>query len=361
MTDRVRAALESAVGDGLTPGAVCAVTVGGVRREPVAAGTQEWVSDSGRPIPIADQEPVRLETVYDIASVTKLFSAVTVLRLVDAELLDLDAPIGRWLTAYASGPKAAVTLRHLLSHTSGLPPTWDGWHTWVDGDRWRPRDRGAVLAAIVDLPLATGTGSAYDYSCLGYITAMACAEAASGRDWGSLVRELVIEPLGLTATGFGPVGAAAPTEFEPHIGRGMVRGVVHDETAFALEDVSANAGLFSTAADLCQFGEAMLDGFRGLLSPVSADAFWADQLPGLLAGEPPEWGQALGPRIGQDSWMTSGLRSARGHNGFTGPALLVERERGIVIALVTNRVHPSRETSDGNAIRAAVSRAVLDT
>ncbi|MBC7597153.1 MAG: beta-lactamase family protein [Kineosporiaceae bacterium] len=361
----VRGALESAIAEGMTPGAVCEVSVGGVAVEPIIVGAQGTIDECGAPLAPEERESVLSDTRYDVASVTKLFSALTMLRLVDAGSLDLDSPISEWLNEYRTHAKSGVTLRHLLTHTSGLPGTWDGWHAYIDNEgtpdaRWRTRDRNAALKSIVELPLNVPTGTAYEYSCMGYITAMACAETATGRGWEGLVTEQVLDPLGLTETGFGATGAA-PTEYEPKIGRGLVRGVVHDEAAFALEGVSANAGLFSTAGDLRRFGESMTDGFVALLTEESSRGFWTDQLPDVLSrGRPPDWGQGLGPRIGQNTLMTSGLRSARGHAGFTGPCVIVDRGRGLVISLVTNRVHPTRHASDGSVLRWRVSRAVLD-
>lgn len=361
----VRGALESAIDEGMAPGAVCEVSVGGVAVEPITVGAKDTVDEDGSMLAPEQRESVLPDTPYDVASVTKLFSALTLLRLVDAGSLDLDSPISEWLDEYRTHPKRGVTLRHLLTHTSGLPGTWEGWHAYIDDEgtpdaRWRTRDRNATLKSIVELPLNTPQGTAYEYSCMGYITAMACAEIATGQGWESHVTEQVLDPLGLTRTGFGAAGAA-PTEYEPEIGRGLVRDVVHDEAAFALEGISANAGLFSTAADLRRFGESMIDGFAELLTEESSQGFWTDQLPDVLSpGRPPDWGQGLGPRIGQDTLMTSGLRSARGHAGFTGPCVIVDRGRGLVISLVTNRVHPTRHASDGSALRRRVSRAVLD-
>ena len=361
----IRGALESAIAEGMTPGAVCEVSVGGVAVEPVVLGAQDTVDEDGASLEPGEREAVQPDTHYDVASVTKLFSALTMLRLVDAGSLDLDSPISEWLDEYRAHAKRGVTLRHLLTHTSGLPGSWEGWHAYIDDEgtpdaRWRTRDRDAALTSIAELPLSTPQGTAYEYSCMGYITAMACAETATGRGWESLVTEQVLDPLGLTQTGFGAAGAA-PTEYAPEIGRGLVRGVVHDEAAFALEGISANAGLFSTAGDLRRFGESMIDGFAELLTQESSRGFWTDQLPDVLSrGRPPDWGQGLGPRIGQDTLMTSGLRSARGHAGFTGPCVIVDRGRELVISLVTNRVHPTRHASDGSALRWRVSRAVLD-
>jgi len=345
----VRATLEQFVDAGLTPGAVVAASVDGRRLDPIAVGSLASIGADGAPL--AEREPVTADTRYDLASVTKLYSALTALRLVDAGALSLDEPVVELLPRFAD---RGATLRHLLTHTSGLPPTWDGW-------RSRP-DRDDAIAAITALPLATAPGAAYEYSCLGYITTMALAETATGRQWDDLVQELVLDPLGLTATTFNPVGdGIAPTEYQPELGRGLVHGIVHDETAASLGGVSANAGLFASVGDLLSFGEAMNSGFAGLLESETAAAFAGDQLADILSpgAVTPAWGQGLGPRIGQASWMTPILSTAIGHNGFTGPSVLADPSRGLVVAFLTNRVHPSRTTSDGNAIRLAVHEAVV--
>jgi len=347
----VRETLEQLVAEGMTPGAIVAVSVDGERREPVAVGSLGTIGADGAEL--IDLEPVTADTRYDLASVTKLYSAVTALRLVDAGILDLDAPVVGLLPQFVD---PSVTLRHLLTHTSGLPPTWDGWRTRPD------ITRSDAIGAITSLPLMAPPGAAYEYSCLGYITTMALAETATRRPWDDLVQELVLDPLGLAATGFTPVGEnIAPTEYQPEIGRGLVRGIVHDETAASLGGVSANAGLFATVGDLLSFGEAMNSGFAGLLERETAAAFAGDQLADILSSTstPPAWGQGLGPRIGQASWMTAQLPDAIGHNGFTGPSVLADPSSGLVVAFLTNRVHPSRTTSDGNAIRLAVHEAVL--
>jgi len=345
----VRTTLEHLVASGQMPGAIVQVSVDGRRLEPIAVGSLASIGADGAPL--TEREPVTADTRYDLASVTKLYSALTALRLVDAGVLSLHEPVVTVLPRFAD---RRATLRHLLTHTSGLPPTWDGWRS--------SPGRAAAIAAITSLPLVTASGVAYEYSCLGYITTMALAETATGRPWDDLVQELVLDPLGLTATTFTPVGdGIAPTEYQPELGRGLVHRIVHDETAAALGGVSANAGLFATVGDLLSFGEAMSSGFAGLLEPATAAAFAGDQLADILspAAVRPAWGQGLGPRIGQASWMTSTLSTAIGHNGFTGPSVLADPARGLVVALLTNRVHPSRTASDGNAIRLAVHEAVV--
>jgi CubicO group peptidase (beta-lactamase class C family) len=365
IADRVRAALTSVVDDRLAPGAVVAVSVDGRAIDPVAVGHLASIHPSGRPLRPNERVPVSVDTRYDLASITKLYTAIAMLSLSDDGIVALDTPVADWLADYRAGPKAIITLRHLLTHVSGLPDVWEGWHGLVDREgaadaRWVGGGRSDALNAILALPLLTEPGDVYRYSCMGYITAMAIAETATGTGWADVVRDRVLVPLGLSRTGFAPVAAeVAPTEYTPQNGRGLVSGTVHDETAFALGGVSGNAGLFAAAPDLLSFGEALLDGVPGVLGASAADALWRDQLPASLA-EPPAWGQSIGLRIGQESWMTAGFPDARGHTGFTGPSLLVDRHSRVVVAVLTNRVHPSRELSDGNVIRGRVHRAVLE-
>jgi CubicO group peptidase (beta-lactamase class C family) len=297
-------------------------------------------------------------------------------------VLDLDRPLGHWLADYRSGGTAAagataasatggpagkesVTLRHLLTHTSGLPPIWSGWHAPLESGR--PFDRQALLADLLATPLAAPPGTGFDYSCVGFNTVMALSEAATGRRWPELVAERVLDklPVGLTFTPDRDLCAA--TEYQPDHGRGMVRGTVHDETAWALGGACGNAGLFGTAAALLEFGEALRAGLPGILSAGSAREMWRDQLPdtlgaGAAAVGPgyvgPGYGHGLGLRIGHTAWMGASGTTARGHNGFTGTSLLVDREAGVTLVLLTNRVHPRRERSDVQALRSAVADAL---
>ncbi|MFI5084994.1 MAG: serine hydrolase domain-containing protein [Actinomycetales bacterium] len=366
--------LTDAVADGVTPSAVCVAAVHGTRLPPVVVGDAVRFGTDGAELPGARRIPATADTVYDLASVTKIFTAVTALTLVDEGVLDLDRPLGHWLAGYrpgaapateATGPgspagRESVTLRHLLTHTSGLPPIWSGWRESLESGR--PFDRQALLADLLATPLAAPPGTAFDYSCVGFNTVMALSEAATGRRWPELVAERVLDklPPGLT---FSPdPDRCAATEYQPDHGRGMVRGTVHDETAWSLGGGCGNAGLFGTAGALLDFGEALRAGLPGILSPGSAREMWRDQLPDTLGGAAaavgPGYGLGLGLRIGHTAWMGASGTTARGHNGFTGTSLLVDREAGVTLVLLTNRVHPRRERSDVQALRSAVADAL---
>src|SRR5699024_3540964 len=147
-------------------------------------GSLQTVDDDGEPIPRADRRDVEPGTLFDLASVTKIVAALTLLTLVDDDGLGLDDSVGRYLPGF-SGETSDVTLRRLLTHTSGLPSTWSGWRAAL-GTRFSPDDftAGAARAALLEDLLATAPahppGQVFDYSCVAFNTAMALAERATG-------------------------------------------------------------------------------------------------------------------------------------------------------------------------------------
>lgn len=164
---------------------------------------------------------MRPDLHYDLASITKVFTAITVLSLADEGVLAMDEPIAALLPAFRTVlERRRITALHLLTHTSGLPPVWPGWQD----AGMRARSREAILADIMAMPLRWAPGERLDYSCVGYITAMALAEQATGQGWEQLVTTRVLRPLGLAHTGFNPlrhgvdVADITPTEFRPALG-----------------------------------------------------------------------------------------------------------------------------------------------
>lgn len=345
---KLQALLDAAVKDGVAPAVSCAVVLGGP-----GAGRREF--------PVLTAGRAGQGTYFDLASVTKLFTTVTALILVDSGVLELDSPIGRRLPAYASGDKAKVTLRHLLTHTSGLPSEWRGWHAALsEGRGFRRR---ALVAELLATELEAAPGTRFEYSCAGFNTIMALAEHTTRTPWGQLVKERLLYQLPTDGiTGTPRIEHSAPTEFQPGLGRGLVRGIVHDEAAWSLGGLSGNAGMFATADGLRVFGMALLDGLPGILTPALAAEMWRSQLPEVLGANfnpaDPGFGHGLGLRINQQPWMGTEGTEARGHGGFTGTSLLVDRSRGVVVSLLANRVSPSRDGDDATALRKAVSDVV---
>lgn len=351
--------LEEILTSGLTgephpvyPGAVAAVAVDGVVVESAVVGDAvHYGDDSGAALPAADRVAATTGTVFDIASLTKLFTATVVMRLVAEGLLDLDRPVAETFDSYAASDRSAVTLRHLLTHTSGLPAHAKLWTI----DPAKRRD--TVLA----MPLEAPPGHRFTYSCLGYITAGWLAEEATGRTLPELLQTIVTTPLGLSETGYlpGPElrNRSAATEYEPYVDRGIVRGEVHDENSWSLGGTTGNAGIFSTLDDLVRFGEFLrgdggLDGEQILPSPVAAQ-LRTDQLPATVD---PGYRAGFGTRIGDRTFMGSlADTGAIGHTGFTGTTLVVDRSRRLTVVLLTNRVHPSRDWSELGPTRRAVA------
>ncbi|GAA4177811.1 serine hydrolase domain-containing protein [Gryllotalpicola koreensis] len=369
----VRALLDERLTLGGFSGAAVAVSVDGDTVLELEVGVKASVDVNGDRVETDAGEPVTRDTRFDLASVTKLASAHTLLALVQAGVLDLDEPIAAKLRAYQNGAKKQVTLRHLLTHTSGLPASWHGWemplleHLAARTAGAPPlaetpfEDREALLADLLATELVSGPGEHFRYSDAGYNTTMALAETVTGEPWEQLVAEHTLRPLGLDADiSFGaPAEASVATEYDTRFGRGLLRGAVHDETAWVLGGRGASAGLFGTAAGLLKLAEALRAGTGEILG----DWMWAPQLgrmlgPGRERDTPSGYDHSLGPRIGQLNMMGRSGWNVRGHTGFTGTSMQTDRDAGISIALLTNRVHPSRHGAGISGLRGMLADAV---
>jgi uncharacterized protein YbbC (DUF1343 family)/beta-glucosidase-like glycosyl hydrolase len=329
------------------PGAVVAV---GHR------GTLAHLRPYGRLSYAEDSPPVAADTLYDLASLTKVIATTSMaMILVDEGRLDLDKPVRDYLPRFAGAGKEDVTVRHLLTHSSGV-------------DWWAPlfrelRGKAAYLERIQAMDLVYEPGSKAVYSDLGLILLGEILERVAGRSLDSFVRQRVFQPLGMNDTSFRPPAELrqriAPTEVDPWRGR-LLQGEVHDENASALGGVAPHAGLFSTAGDLARFAQMILNGgvleHRRIISRRTVEEFTR------LAGVP-ESSRALGwdtrSPVGYSS--AGALLSARsfGHTGFTGTSIWLDPERQLFVILLTNRVHPSRENQLIREARPAVADAVV--
>jgi CubicO group peptidase (beta-lactamase class C family) len=327
---------------------------GEVDRFAVAGRTARYADLNGTLVAPEDSREVDAGTLFDLASITKLFVTTTLLSLVEEGLLALDEPLATWLPSFGDGDRRGVTLRSLMTHTSGLPALLSLWTDWPD--------RTARVRALLEAPLVRPPGIGFEYSCVGYMLAGLLAEQVTGRGLADLVRERVCAPLGLTQTGYAPPAEWLPdiaaTEYQPQWGRGLVRGQVHDENSWSLGGTGGNAGIFGTAGELARFGEMLrgygsVDGVRVLAADTVAE-MTRDHLPASLD---PGFRHGLGVRIADPQSMgVLAVDDAFGHTGFTGTCLVVDRLRGLVIVLLTNRVHPSRDWSDVGELRRSVAR-----
>ena len=338
--------------DSRFPGAVVLVARHGVVVKETAYGAaQTYAGDT----PLSQPRPMTTDTVFDLASITKVAATTAaVMHLVDAGRIDLDAPVAEWLPELSGDGKDAITVRHLLTHTSGL---WEWQPTYLHADTW-----AEAIAYVTGLPLRYEVGAGRHYSDLGFMLLAELVQRETGRDFADYVAEVVHEPLGMDDTAFSPgqgtPGIAATSlgnTYEPRmVATGSpypilepapfddwrdytLVGEVNDGNAhYAFGGVAGHAGLFATARDLATFGQTLLNGggydtarlaSEGVVAEFTRDQYQRGQGLGF-------WTDRLASVDGPDA---GGI----GHNGFTGTDFLVDPERGLVVVLLTNRQHPA--------------------
>jgi CubicO group peptidase (beta-lactamase class C family) len=302
-----------------------------------------------------DAPPVQAGTPYDLASLTKVVATTTMaMILVDERRLDLERPVESFLPGFRGAGKEAVTVRHLLTHSAGLPATAPLYREL--------RGRAAYRERIEAMELAYPPGSRSLYSDLGMILLGEVLERAAGQPFESFVRQRVLVPLGMRHTGFRPAPALrrriAPTEIDPWRGR-LLQGEVHDENAYALGGAAPHAGLFGTAGDLARLARLLLAGGvldgRRIVSRETVERF--TRRAGI-----PDSDRALGWDTKSATGSSAGsLFSSHsfGHTGFTGTSIWIDPDRGLAVILLTNRVHPTRDNDLIREARPAVADAVV--
>jgi CubicO group peptidase (beta-lactamase class C family) len=317
-----------------------------------AAGMAVRYADTDTELPPDQQAPARRDTIYDLASVTKTFTSIAVMQQVEAGRVDLDEPVASYLPEFAQHGKGDITIRHLLTHTAGLP-AWLPLYSRYDTVEER-------LAAVLAVEPIASPGQRYLYSDLSLITLGLVVEKVTGRSLDQVIADRITKPLGMSDTMFNPPASLrdriAATEAQPWAGRPMIRGEVHDENAWSLGGVAGHAGLFSTARDLGVLAQTLLNGGRyGKARILDAETVRA-----MITNETarfPANSHGLGFELDQ-RWYMDALSSpvTFGHTGFTGTSLVVDPLSGSFVVLLTNRVHPSRDWGSNNPARRAVAR-----
>src|SRR6059058_2848011 len=301
-------------------------------------------------------------TMYDIASLTKVVATTTlVAKLAEGDFavpLDLDAKIERYLPEWPSGPQPEwrhrVTVRHLLTHTSGLPPFKEYWRT--------SKSKQDTLDKIFAEPLDYEPGTKEVYSDLGIILLAEIIERLTGQKLDVLAREYVFSPLDMTRTMYKPPKkiwpAIAPTEIDNQYRHRLMQGEVHDENAYAIGGVSGHAGVFSTAPDLAAFCQMLLNGgvyaHQRILRRATVTLFTTPQ---RLSGGTRTLGWAVPTPGGLAGHYFS--EHSFGHTGFTGTSIWVDPDQQLFVVFLTNRVHPTRENQKIQQVRRDVHDAVM--
>jgi CubicO group peptidase (beta-lactamase class C family) len=311
-------------------------------------------TDTAVELPLDEWEPMQPDTIFDMASITKLFTSVVVTQMAERGEMELGAPVARYLPEFAQADpeKAEIVVQQLLTHTSGMV----AWINLYD----LPNDE-ARMQAIYESDLRRPPGTGYEYSDLNLIALGEVIERVTGAPLDEVIAERVTEPLGMADTMFNPPESLhhriAATEDMPWTGRGIVRGEVHDENAWSFGGVAGHAGIFSTVSDMAILGQMILNGGRygdaRILSEDSVRAMLTNLNAGLGGSAARGLGWQLDQRFYMDA-MTSPVTT--GHTGYTGTSLVVDPLSNSLLVLHTNRVHPTRNWGTVSSYRRAPAR-----
>lgn len=345
--------LEQAVCDRAFPGAAYGILLDGRVVALDAVGRFTYESDSPEVTP---------ETVFDLASVTKVMATTAVAMLLfDRGILDLDTPVGEILPGFVIGRapgshKERVTMRMLLAHSSGLPAYARLFEQHTSAN--------ALLRACLQMPLEAEPETRAEYSDIGFILLGKALEVLAGDHLARYFQREIFVPLAFTSAGFCPPTSMRsqipPTENDTTFRKRVIQGEVHDEHASVLGGCGGHAGLFAGALDVLRFAACILAEGR---TATGEQLFQPDtvQLFGTRQSEPPGTSRALG-------WDTpttpssSGRKftaSSIGHLGYTGTSLWIDRERKLAVVLLTNRTWPDHSNKSIQQIRPTFHDAVF--
>jgi len=307
------------------------------------------------------KQPMMENTLFDLASITKMIATTTsIMQLVEQGKIDLDKTVAEYIPSFGNRAKDKVTVRNLITHSSGLP-AWKPFYDFcVNLDD--------VYRAIDDeTELIYPPGKNRIYSDIGFITLGRLIHVVSGKRIDHYAKENIFEPLGMKETGYLPWARTrqytAPTEYDPFRDR-VLQGIVHDENTRIMGGVSGHAGLFSTTMDLAVFAQMLLNKgeFNGkrILKEETIQTMLTPQLNGSTFEKGSSFltmrKQLLG-WWGMDDAVTinymGGLpsKTAFSHTGFTGTAICIDPEHQCAAILLSNAVHPRREEAQKSQLR----------
>jgi CubicO group peptidase (beta-lactamase class C family) len=344
------------IGDPATASAIVASVSWGDDVWEHAAGVAEFAPD----------RPLGLQTPLDLASVTKVFTATLLMQAAGEGRIALDDPIAPWIAGWSDiGPP--TTFLHLLNHSSGLP-AWDQFYLRypIQPDVVTAAETREAIEREIVAKTRQPAGERSVYSDLGYLLLGWLAERVWDEPLEDIVASRIAQPLGLESLryvslrrGDAPIEDAAATEVDPRRG-GTVVGFVHDENCYVIGGVAGHAGLFATATDVRRFGEHMLGIDRGATGIVDRDTLrfcWSQEAGAPEGHHVGGWDTPSGKE--SSAGRGFGHETTVGHLGFTGTSLWIERQAGVVAALLTNRVYPTRENDRIKPLRVRFHETVL--
>ncbi|MDT0386608.1 serine hydrolase [Streptomyces dubilierae] len=311
-------------------------------------------NDTGVEFPPDRQIPMAEDTVFDLASVSKLFTSILAVQQIERGALGLEATVASYLPDFGRAGKQDITIRQLLTHTSGF-------RAWIP--LYTAPTYEEKLRRIWDEQPVSAPGTAYLYSDLNLISLQLVLERVTGRALDTLLRDEITAPLGLRRTRYNPPASwrpriAATEDARPPwsgLDRGLVWGEVHDENAFSLGGVAGHAGVFSDAWDLAVLGRTLLNGGvygrARILRPESVELMFTDFNTAFPGDE-----HGLGFELYQH-WYMGAMATPRsaGHTGFTGTSLVLDPTTDSFLVVLGNSVHPVRSWRSGSAPRVAAA------
>ncbi|HEX4724996.1 MAG TPA: serine hydrolase [Pseudonocardiaceae bacterium] len=314
-----------------------------------------YADQQGDPLPAAQQIPMRTNTIFDLASLSKLFTCIVAMQQIQAGRLDVNATVASYLPQFATNGKGSITIEQLMTHTSGLPadPT---------PALWQYPDMPSRIDAILDVAPQFAPGSTYLYSDMNMMTLQLVLRQITGQTLDVLVRNGITKPLGMRDTMYNPPASLRPRiaaeEYEVGPGepqRGLVWGQVHDENAWALGGVAGHAGVFSTVDDIAVLAQAILNGGTYAGHRILSEQSVTQMLTNYNQAFPGD-SHGLGFELDQ-RWYMGRLDSTRtaGHTGFTGTTIVIDPVSRSIALQFSNRVHPTRNWGSTNPARRAVA------
>ena len=340
--------LDRSVADRAFPGGVLAV----------GCKSELWIHPFGKQTYESSSRAIKSDTIYDVASLTKPVVTTTLIAMeVEAGRINLDSSVGHYLPEWNSGPQREwrdnVTIRHLLTHTSGLPG-----HV----PYYQPlKSKREVIKRVISEQLISAPGEKCEYSDPGFILLGIILEVTTGQPLEILAQKRIFAPLEMNNTIFNPSrelhGRIAPTGNDSPLREGLIKGEPHDDNAFVMGGIAGHAGLFSTAGDLAAFCQMMLNGgiyaHHRLLKRATVEEFTSAQPLAKNA-------RALGWVVPTEPSASGKYFSARsfGHAGFTGTSSWCDPEKDLFVVLLTNRAHPVRTNEKIQQVRPAVHDAI---
>jgi len=338
----------NAISDSAFPGAQLAIVKDGAIVVNKSYGRQTYDTNS---------PPIVNETMFDLASLTKVIATTSaIMKLYEEEKIHLDDLVINFIPEFGNHGKENITVRNLLLHNGGLPPFKRLYLTCKSPEE--------VLDSVYQTEIIYKTGDSTVYSDFDFILLGKIVEKVAGVTLDRYVDSVFFKPLGMTSTFFNPQSSMkekiAPTEYDSIYRKRLIQGEVHDENAYALGGVSGHAGLFSTASDLAIFMQMIMNGGsyggKQYLKSETIKLFTTRQTKKSTRA------------LGWDTKTVNGYSSAGslfgeksfGHTGFTGTSIWVEPDKKIFVILLTNRVYPTRNNQKIVQIRPKVHDAVVN-